>query len=546
MKISLCYIVKNEAKNLPSSLASACKAVDEIIVVDTGSVDNTKEIAQKYGAKIYDFTWCDDFAAARNFALARTTGDIVLFLDADERFAYPHKAKSYIRKFAKEQISECMAVPLVNVDADEDLADISHREKEYVIRIWQNRENFRYHGIVHETLYKKDEAGRLSLPLLAKADDDLLLIHTGYDEKIYPRKVRYYLSMIHKEMQEHGCQPLTYRYLADCYYGLQDYQETVNYVKKALDHEKKQGIETLAGRSKLYIYWLEAVQHLDHNEDVIIQIAREGLTDTSKEKEKNSLLGALWHMALNKNYPQLLYDLLSREKKYSSMLKLLGEVIHKGKFDHRSYKNLREKIQYESMAVLILWRNGRENFPQEYKKCLDLLSSESRSVIKAYYDEGSVVHREENTEMDRYLYKLLPFTEYNRYKAIVDVRYNKEQIHNIMQEEVTEILEKLQGDRYNENKLQTFMLTMTYLQASAAEQIELLNHIYKPQDAAFLADSLGAGRGLVYIYYAKRAEYPQNDTVAYLAAERYEAVVEELMLQHEILKRINIEAAHLS
>jgi len=84
--ISLAMIVKNEAHNLPRCLDSVKNCVDEMIIVDTGSTDNTKEIALSYGATVYDYQWNDDFAQARNYGLRYVTGDWVLVLDADEVF----------------------------------------------------------------------------------------------------------------------------------------------------------------------------------------------------------------------------------------------------------------------------------------------------------------------------------------------------------------------------------------------------------------------------------------------------------------------------
>jgi glycosyltransferase involved in cell wall biosynthesis len=82
--ITFSIIVKNEAKNLPRCLDSVKELVDEIVVLDTGSTDNTVAIAKQYGAKVYYFEWCNDFAIARNEALQYLTGDWVLVLDADE------------------------------------------------------------------------------------------------------------------------------------------------------------------------------------------------------------------------------------------------------------------------------------------------------------------------------------------------------------------------------------------------------------------------------------------------------------------------------
>ena len=89
MKISVCYIVKNEAANLPRSLATVTGFADELIVADTGSEDVSREIAAQAGAKVLDYVWQDDFAAARNFTLDAATGDWIIFLDADEGFLHP-------------------------------------------------------------------------------------------------------------------------------------------------------------------------------------------------------------------------------------------------------------------------------------------------------------------------------------------------------------------------------------------------------------------------------------------------------------------------
>ena len=82
VRISLTMIVKNEEANLPHCLESVAGLFDEIVVVDTGSKDRTREIAREFGARVFDFVWVDDFAAARNAALARATGDYAFWLDA--------------------------------------------------------------------------------------------------------------------------------------------------------------------------------------------------------------------------------------------------------------------------------------------------------------------------------------------------------------------------------------------------------------------------------------------------------------------------------
>jgi tetratricopeptide (TPR) repeat protein len=82
--LSLSMIVRNEERHLARCLEHAALFADEIVIVDTGSTDRTKEIAAQFTERVHDFTWCDDFAKARNYALQQCTGDFVMYLDADD------------------------------------------------------------------------------------------------------------------------------------------------------------------------------------------------------------------------------------------------------------------------------------------------------------------------------------------------------------------------------------------------------------------------------------------------------------------------------
>lgn len=82
--ISLCMIVKNEEKVLARCLDSVKPAVDEIVILDTGSTDATKDVAARYTDRIYDFPWVDDFSAARNASFAKASMTFTMWLDADD------------------------------------------------------------------------------------------------------------------------------------------------------------------------------------------------------------------------------------------------------------------------------------------------------------------------------------------------------------------------------------------------------------------------------------------------------------------------------
>lgn len=84
MEISLCMIVKNEEMCLARCLNCVKDIVDEIVIVDTGSTDNTKEIAYQFTDKVYDYEWIDNFSGARNFSFSKATKPYMMWLDADD------------------------------------------------------------------------------------------------------------------------------------------------------------------------------------------------------------------------------------------------------------------------------------------------------------------------------------------------------------------------------------------------------------------------------------------------------------------------------
>lgn len=99
--VSLCMIVKNEEDTIGRCLDSVKEVVDEFVIVDTGSSDNTKNMIKKYTNNIYDFKWIDDFSAARNFAFSKATKDYIFWLDADD-ILLPEDIKKF--KFLKKNL----------------------------------------------------------------------------------------------------------------------------------------------------------------------------------------------------------------------------------------------------------------------------------------------------------------------------------------------------------------------------------------------------------------------------------------------------------
>lgn len=149
--ISLCMIVKNEEKVLERCLECVSDIVDEIIIVDTGSVDKTKDIASKFTDKIYDFVWINDFSAARNYAFSKAEMQYIMWLDADD-IIY-EKDRNELKKL-KETLPDTVDVVMMryNTAFDENGNPVFLYYRE---RIFKNNSGFLWVGEVHEAIVPK-------------------------------------------------------------------------------------------------------------------------------------------------------------------------------------------------------------------------------------------------------------------------------------------------------------------------------------------------------------------------------------------------------
>lgn len=252
LRITACIIAKNEAEELGDWLKQAAVFSDAIILVDTGSIDDTVVMAEAAGAKVYAFPWQNDFAAARNYALDKvgTDCDWVVFLDADETFYAPERVRGCLA-FLQQNHPELagVQVPIVNVDVDACEREI---QRFRALRIWRPSPSRRYRGAIHEALYA--EKGTIEQGFM----EALAVRHTGYSTGRIQQKLTRNLQLIMQEMQEQGEKPLHYRYLADCLYGLHEYELAIAYARQAI----AAGVQTVAGDGELFRLWLHCLREL--------------------------------------------------------------------------------------------------------------------------------------------------------------------------------------------------------------------------------------------------------------------------------------------
>ncbi|MEZ4702871.1 MAG: glycosyltransferase [Rhodothermales bacterium] len=211
-RLSLCMIVKNEAKTLEKCLSLARPHVDEIVVVDTGSTDGTQDIARRY-ADVYDeIEWPGSFAVARNHSLDLATSEYILILDGDEYIEKPDAWKR-IRESLGLLDYAAMLLPVKNLLGDTNVveADVFWQE-----RILRNHPDIRYFGSVHNQVMEAiaahaKQTGRQVVRL------DAEIVHTGYalPEAEMVKKYKTRLDLLRQEYEN----PRSDIYRA--YYGYQ-------------------------------------------------------------------------------------------------------------------------------------------------------------------------------------------------------------------------------------------------------------------------------------------------------------------------------------
>lgn len=176
--ISLCMIVKNEEAVLARCLNSIADLMDEIIIVDTGSTDRTKEIAAEYTGKIYDFKWTNDFSAARNFSFSKATMDYIYAADADEILDSENRDRFLRLKTVLLPEIEIVQMKYITESA---LDTVLNAKKEYRPKLFKRLRTFIWVDPIHETV-------RLS-PVIFDSDIEILhkpqALHSKRDFSIF-------------------------------------------------------------------------------------------------------------------------------------------------------------------------------------------------------------------------------------------------------------------------------------------------------------------------------------------------------------------------
>lgn len=225
MSISLCMISRDEEVFIDSCLKSVVDLVDEIIIVDTGSTDNTVEIANKYNAKVINSIWKKNFAHHRNESIKYATCDWILILDCDEIIDNTDFKEI---KLLLENINDKYMgfnLKIINIDSNRDVASFN------ALRLFRNNKDFYFSGIIHEQIINSiiDEYGNDCI-----CDIPITIKHYGYDESIIKSKNKFQRNIeLLESIYDKDCYILAM--IGDEYFKINNLEKAITYYEKSLN-----------------------------------------------------------------------------------------------------------------------------------------------------------------------------------------------------------------------------------------------------------------------------------------------------------------------
>lgn len=227
LPISVCMIAKNEEENVDKCLAPLKKLGFEIIVVDTGSTDHTKSLVRNYTNHLYDFKWCNDFSAARNFSISKAAYDWILVVDFDEylQSADMQKLISYTDMYSKE------IGTITRVNPCSLMSGQTSVMTEQVARFFNKKYNY-YRGTIHEQVFPIDDSAPEYFPI------DASFYHHGYeDESNLAQKAKRNLALLLTALNECPNDPYLLFQTGKCCQILKDYPAACQYFDRGLSYD---------------------------------------------------------------------------------------------------------------------------------------------------------------------------------------------------------------------------------------------------------------------------------------------------------------------
>ena len=364
--VSLCMIVKDEEKNIARCLESVRPVVSEIIIVDTGSSDNTRQIAAQFGAKIIEYKWGDDFAKARNYSIRHARSDFVLFLDADEvldKSSYP-----FFKNLKRPKEPSSYFAKIVNLTNKDNVQSCAEH---FSTRLWTKHHSFKFSGRVHEVLIFTDDA-----LMHRRLISGMTIVHHGYMQDLMRERNKFdrNLKLLKSAIEDEPGNPFHE-------YNLGVHYQAMGKMQKALDHFSIMQ-EKLEGRKTSYLPFALSYAAAAYNELGLY---------------KKAIESALKAINLNKGLKDAYFNIATAQMKmeryqeaienFSKILNTDNDVLIGGTIDTgtRSWKTI------NGMGICYMALSKNEEALKCFKKAFDLKNDSAiilGNLINAYHKTG--------------------------------------------------------------------------------------------------------------------------------------------------------------
>ena len=360
IKISACVIVKNEEKNICGWLENVSVFADEIIINDTGSEDNTKELIARFSDNnpdipmiLVESDWQEDFSCSKNQCLAEATGDWIVFTDADETFKKPENIRTFICAKSKTD-TQVILVPMANIDRDDNNQVINVFS---VPRIFRRSDSLCYKGRIHEEITVNGR-GIDNLHTVF-ADNSLYMEHTGYSGSINLIKAKRNLDLLLKDIADGENIQRKYKYLAECYYTLGDYEQALNDALLATQSP----YQPIGHQGDMYWLALNAMEKLGYTFEDKVAIAENGILLFPELPDFYGRKGML--LTENRNYQEAIDC-------FEKSLKLLDKYNkHKVNSNSSNIMSVRHEI-YADWGICLSYTGEKAEAETMFKKALTI------------------------------------------------------------------------------------------------------------------------------------------------------------------------------
>lgn len=463
--LSLSMIVKDEERNIAKCLNSVKDVVDEIVIVDTGSEDNTVETAKRFGAEIYNFPWSDDFSAARNYSLSKCSGKFILYMDADEILA--PESIDEIKDILLSGEPEAYRCIIENTASNGNRKSVGK-----YCRLFPNLEGIAFQGKVHEQI--EDSLLKLDVKI---NNSSITIIHHGYDipEEDLKEKATRNLSLLLREYENNQNSYYAY-HLGLTYSILEDKTSAKKYFEIALsdpDIDKSYSYYCSEFLTNYYLQKREiekAKEHLD-------KMFEFGPNKASAYLLSSKLFAALRDYDKASMYAATAFELNETNSKDSShtVQEILDpqEIINQGLYlalqsNNRNnffhFVDLYAKISDEKFVDILKSLYNNEQITAEQRLLLEESINDSNISIVLF-----LLRNYTFPEMTYEITKSL----FNKYKKNPDLllTYTEAMTQLGEKEFAIEMLEN-NFEQYTNNPAPAFYLMSYYLESAAFQKLE--------------------------------------------------------------------------